>query len=216
MIKILRHLRCLRYARNEKGLSLIEMLVAMAIFVLFVGLIITSYVGIVRSLRGAEEYRVMYSEARHSFEVITEVARNSRYYDHTDDGSLGRESGYNAAGMESFSFYSEDRMAKKTFRLDADEEGLGKIVVEEGFRDDILDKVYELELPYDLHSDQIYVKDMNFFVSPLVDPYLPDSFAKADYYHPKITVSVIFAKKNVRGDEFEMQLQTSISSRVYN
>ena len=224
MFNALQHLRDVR---NQKGFSLIEMLVAMAIFVLFTGLIITSYIGIVKSLRTAEEYRVMYSEARHSFEVITEVARNSRYYDETDFSN--RRSGFSAAGMQNFSFYSEDRMSKTTFRyveealsddaLDGEvlvSESHGKIVVEEGVRDDILDDQFVLEEAYDLHSDQVFVKDLKFYVLPVVDPYLADKFTSGSFYHPKVTVVVIFAKQNARGADFEIKLQTSISSRVYN
>ena len=74
MNKIVRKFGC--EFRAKKGFSLIEMLIAMAIFVLFTGVILTSYLGIVKALRNAEDYRILYSEARHVFDVITDTARN--------------------------------------------------------------------------------------------------------------------------------------------
>lgn len=193
----------LRRLGARDGFSLIEMLVAMAIFVLFTGLILNSYLGVVRGLRVAEEYRVLYSEARHSFEVMTDLARNSRYYN--EDGV--QDGGVCSDAADEFSFYAKDGSKRSTVCYSGAAE---KLYIHEKVSGEVFSE-------YDLHAENVFVKDFEVYVTPSENPYGKDyNFSLGTYFHPKVTLVVIFARENAQGVVNEVKLQTSVSSRVYN
>jgi prepilin-type N-terminal cleavage/methylation domain-containing protein len=66
--------------KSKRGFTLIEMLIAMSVFVMFMGVVIQSYLGIVRSQQETNEYRVMYSEARYIFDKFSDEVRNGNIY----------------------------------------------------------------------------------------------------------------------------------------
>lgn len=181
----------------KKGFTLIEMLIAMVIFVIFTGLLLNSYMSVVKAIRGANEYRVMYSDARHVFDVITEVARESKYYGEKIVGAV--DPGFSPSGLSEFKFYAKD--GETTFKLD----GNRVVMIEDGGG------------PSQLHSDAVYVKDFRVYVWPLKDPYdQTEKFKLINYFHPKVTVTATFATKGSSGTEYSFDLQTTVSSRIYN
>lgn len=54
----------LRKKSNKGGFTLVELLISIMIFTIFLGIVSQSYLGIVRSQRHANEVRKMYSELR--------------------------------------------------------------------------------------------------------------------------------------------------------
>ena len=71
--------------KTKSGFTLIEMLVAMAIFVVFVGILVNSYSSIVKAYHEANDYRKMYVEARDIFETLTRELRDGMVdYEHVD------------------------------------------------------------------------------------------------------------------------------------
>lgn len=182
----------------KKGFTLIEMLIAMVIFVIFTGVLLNSYMSVVKAIRGANEYRVMYSDARHVFDEITEVARVSRYYGDELEGSDWN--GYSPAGLSEFTFYEKD----------------GKKVVFK-FENGRLIEIRDGGMPEQLLSNAVYVKNFMIYVWPLKDPYdQTEKFKLINYFHPKVTVTATFATKGASGQEYSFDLQTSVSSRIYN
>ena len=186
-----------RSARSEKGFSLIEMLVAMAIFVIFTGLLINSYMGIVKALRVTEEQRIVYSEARHVFDVLTEEARNATNY----GGVYGD---CNPNGLE---FCSAE--GKVTFVYDEYQDVL-KIIRGGAFKEA-------------LHSDEIKITSFRTYVWPEASPFvIPpdgedfDEYLKKNLYQPKVTFVATFEKVEPSGKINSYDLQTSVSLRTYN
>ncbi len=59
----------------KKGFTLVELLVSIAIFVIFLGVVSVAYIGIVRSQRQANEVRKMYSDVRTFIESLSEDMR---------------------------------------------------------------------------------------------------------------------------------------------
>ena len=189
-----------------KGFSLIEMLVAMAIFVLFTGILLTSYMGVVKALNGAEEYRILYAESRHVFDVLTDRARNATIF--TDESV-----DFGNGAMNELSFYSKDGLSKVTFKHDKDGR---KLIMKEGTKWTKDDGDF-VEKEVELHSDEISVADFNFYVWPLKNPFLYKNYDDLNsVFHPKVTFSATFEKDSPKGDVFELDLQTSVSLRIYN
>ena len=239
------------------GFSLIEMLVAMAIFMVFTGILISSYIGIVKALQGAEEYRVLYADARHVFDVITETARNSTIYpkenfpcNNDDPNSFkGEELRRKLAEspftnpLTSLEFCSKDGLTKTVFKY---EEGTGRNAVKgivgeselmsRGMGDKeigstgklIMEKLSRTSVnsPFGspeetkLYSDSIRITGFNFYVWPLKDPFAVSSYGDSkdlsNLFQPKVTFAATFERDNSKGGTYSIDLQTSVSLRVYN
>ena len=195
---------------SRGGFSLIEMLVAMAIFMLFTGVLITSYAGVIRSLRGAEEYRVLYSEARHVFDVLTDTARSGTIFS-PDCNDL--DNGFASPKVMALEFCSKDRLSKTRFEYVA--AGAGderQLVMTEFVRGKVEDSFVEQEV--ELYSDEVRVTDFAFYVWPLRDPFAVGAEAElANLFHPKVTFIATFEKDSSKSGVYELDLQTSVCLR---
>lgn len=178
----------MRRLREQKGFTLIEVLISMAIFVSFMTVLIGSYTGIVRGQRDANDYRLLYSEARTVFDKLTDEVRDSAvYYPETTQSDLILLS---KDGDKAIRFQYEPDQASVCFVED-----IGK--------------------SYFLNSDTKITK-FDVFVSPAEDPYLSENVYKdVLQFQPKVTVVVRFSKEMTNGKIYEMDLQTTISSRIY-
>lgn len=177
----------------QKGFTLIEMLVAMSIFMIFTGILMSSYTNVIKTQKEAEDYRVMYSEARKVFDSIIVELRGGvldycvEYY--SEDGGL--------------KLVAKDGLTKSKIFL---KEGIVKIG-----RGDAYENVT------DLNSSAVTVSNLQFFPYPLKDPYnLQNIDEAAVQFQPKVTVFALFGKERRNGEMFEVKLQTTVSARVYN
>lgn len=181
-----------------------EMLVAMAIFVAFIGIVINSYAVIVRSQREANEYREMYANAREVFDtVVLELREGMVDYNYYDGGVVGRQ--------DSVVLVAKDG-ASRTYLTFNDAEGVLKMR-KVGF-----DGLNELGVISDAELGEGMIEGFAFYVSPALDPYDSDSFSiDSVQFQPKVTIYGEFFKELSGAREpFMMDLQTTVSSRVYN
>jgi prepilin-type N-terminal cleavage/methylation domain-containing protein len=200
----------------QKGFTLIEMLVAMTIFVIFMGVVIQSYLGIVTSQREANEYRVMYSEARAIFDKFSDEIRNGVIsYD-----QMGAKNGIPLPDpVTRLVLFSPDQTRGVIFQyrdekigfLEFEREG-GALKTMEKFANQ-----FQLKESYLLNSDRIKVEDLNIYISPKDDPYRPENVVNNSLqYQPKVTLFAKFSKEISPGrPPLELNLQTTISSRSY-
>lgn len=197
-----------RRLKTQNGFTLVEMLIAIAIFVLFTGLILTSYLGVVRSLHDTESFRILYAEARNGMDVITEMARSSRFYG-PDDAVFRADTLGCLGGEKGPVFYSSDYSKTDAVCFD---QSAQKVIIREfknGVSTDVDGQI--------LNSSSVYVKDFDAEVFPKDNPYSADyAFNPSTYFQPKVTFTVIFAKKDTKGDELTVDLSTTISSRFYD
>lgn len=191
---------------SKKGFSLIEMLVAMAIFMLFTGVLLTSYLGIVKALRNTEDYRILYSEARHVFDVVTDTARNYKINYGTTGFAMNPVKSLeflSLDGMEKIRFDTTNGLVMEEFKCT--EANTGVVDVNSCPRNEVK-----------LYSDEITIKNFSFYVWPLEDPFAYKNFEITNNFQPKVTFSAIFDKGSAGGKKYEMELQTSVSLRNYN
>ena len=194
---------------NKRGFSLVEMLIAMAIFVVFTGVLINSYMGIVGSLRDAGKYRILYSDARHVFDVLTEESRNSTVYGE-DCNNLGFGVG------DIVEFCSVDGMKKVAFKYVEGEQSLYVEKYEKRDDADGLSGGSFLRLSGEkLHSDVVKITNFKFHVWPNRNPYSTEEISVIGLFQPKITFAGTFEQEDVKGGSFKYDLQTSVSLRVY-
>lgn len=191
------------YKKTKRGFTLIELMIAMSIFIVFTGILINSYTAIVRSQHEANEYRILYTEARKVFDVISEDLRNSV----VDYCMLPLTTG------EDMYLVSKDAMTKSHIQyLPSD---LKVRIAQEKLQKPGESVSFSNYL--DLNSQEIEVKDFNIYVTPGLDPYDQDNFEfEHTRFHPKVTVYALFEKQAKAGEPLSLDFQTTISSRVYN
>lgn len=199
----------LKKLKRQKGFTLVEMLISMAIFTMFVGIIIGSYTSIVTGQRDANEYRIMYVEARTIFETLVFELRN---------GMVDYKNQQNTVGpLEEIVLVSKDAKMRTKFVFEEGAEATGgSISMQKIVFDSTVLPVSRFDNLVKLNNE-VRVKAFKFYVSPAIDPYDPEYVAyDQNQFQPKVTIYAKFEKLFGNGKTYEMTLQTTVSSRIYN
>jgi len=194
--------------KTKSGFTLIEMLVAMAIFVVFVGILVNSYSSIVKAYHEANDYRKMYVEARDIFETLTRELRDGMVdYEHVDysfsvDNNNPTE----------WHFISKDARYRTDLKYNNISGELRLIKSDLNPGSDICIYYTPVDADGELLNPNIGINNFNLLISPVKDPY-DDANVYLDtvQFQPMVT---IYAEFEFEGHSFE--LQTSLSSRIYN
>ena len=187
--------------RNNKGFTLVEMLIAMAIFVTFIGILISSYTSIVKAQRDANQYRETYVEARQVFDVLVQELRDGMVdYQKYPAGIMGKQKDLYLISKDNSVRTHVVYKNNKTIHLE--KEFFGSAEVQKS----------------DLNSENVEISDFGLYVSPAIDPYDQDNFANdKNQFHPKVTIFAEFKKDlGPTIDPIVIDLQTTVSSRIYN
>jgi prepilin-type N-terminal cleavage/methylation domain-containing protein len=181
--------------KSNKGFTLVELLIAMAIFVMFTGIVIRSYADIVQSQRGANEYRMLYSDSRILMDkMIEDIRENSIFF-----GVDSRRS-FNSA-QDKLTLISKDSKVSTNYELID-----GQIVLSRN-----ISCGFEKE-NFVLNNERVFIEELSFYVTPSVDPYLSEnSVFNSLQFHPKVTVYL-----RVSSGKYEIDFQTTVSSRNYS
>ena len=218
--------------KGKKAFTLVELLVSMAIFVIFLGVVSTSYIGIVRSQRQANTVRKMYSEVRTLMDTMTTDMRlgspDYDCYDASSDVNKCPAEIKNKLQLESdgssvyLALINKNNFEKVFYWFDA---GAQKIKVK---RFNMVNGAWAPQADYTdqaedgfklLLADDIKVTNLTFIISPVVNPYSHDLkiVNKNQFqFQPKVTVLLSVENLNSTLPPFHLNLQTTISSRVYS
>lgn len=214
--------------REREGFTLIELMISIVIFVLFLGIVSQSYISIVRTQREANEVRKMYSDVRLVMDFLSEEIRLSSI-----DYDCYAGKGTNCEGVIAGTFFNgqTEHLAlirqgggQKTFvKLDDD----GRLVVKKLLRDGdeyIPAPGYETDYR-PLTSDRVRFEHLSFAIFPDVNPYsnevLPGSNVpiyadNGTQFQPKVTTFMTVKNSDEVSTSFDFDFQTTVSSRVYS
>jgi len=199
---------------NNKGFTLIELLIAMTIFIAFVGVLFGSYISIISGQRDANNYRIMYSEARRVFDQITQEVRNGIVYYPE-----------NTAGIVSNDYNIE---LSKIVMLSKNLDSL--VVFEKDDNNDLRfckkKMIQNLDYKYDVGDGQSYllnsagsdikISDFAIRVYPAADPYRTvNTKASSLQFQPIVHIDATFEKDLAGGNKYSLHISTSVSSRYY-
>lgn len=223
--------------KNEKlsirksGFTLIEIVVSIAVFVMFLGIIATSYVGIVRAQQQTNLTRGAIAEARNFMESLAQDFRLG-----TIDYKCYDEAFLNNAQIECPIAHEPFFRTKKLFLALVDRSNSRKNIywfdsdaktvklrkfegfINNGFVSWIAQKGYE-DGWRALFSNDVKIEKAFFDVFPPLEPYSSENYQKNQYqFQPYVTVfmALNLAKANFSKEALLLNLQTSFSSRVYN
>ncbi len=218
--------------RLKKGFTLIELLVSIVIFVMFLGIVSSSYVNIVRAQREANEVRRMYSDVRNFVDSLSEEVRLGTidyecYLDVTDSAA---DVTYDSATICPGGFFGiadgrstdlalvrKDGLQKTIFHYDStvkevtvkkfEKDRSGVWSPAPGFNAGVTDAM----------GATVQVESLSFAINPDVNPYSQDNYYKNEkQFQPKVTVFMKVKNGANTKSQFSLDFQTSISSRVYS
>jgi len=204
---------------NRKGFTLAEILVAMAIFAIFITVMMGSYISLVKAQRDADDYRIMYSEARRIMDQITtSVRNNSVLYSFIDPTTAiksyygDEQEHYYEQGRSELTLISKDGKTVYKFQKLQDDNNLKLETI--SFNDDGSSNLDECP-PKNLNSNKINIKKFLVYVSPSGDPYDEENISKVEMqFQPRITIFIEFERIG-RAGTYTLPMQTTISSRFY-
>lgn len=200
----------------QKGFTLVEMLISMAIFMTFTGILISSYTGIIRSQRDANLYREMYVQGRQVMETLVQELRDGM----VDYGTINPpNSGFKTMSDGEIYLISRDGATKTHVTYGEDTVKLIKSRLVLG-NQPAIDAVYAPDINPILLNDAKSVKVTKFriYYSPKIDPYDPKNVNYGtSQFQPRVTIYAEFTKDlGPNREPYVMDLQTTVSSRVYN
>jgi prepilin-type N-terminal cleavage/methylation domain-containing protein len=202
--------------KKQKGFTLIELLIAMSIFLIFLVIVIGSYTGIVRAQRDANEHRIMYVEARKVFDSLVWELRDGvvdySYYQENNNNNLITNGGTELVLVSK----DGDERTKIEHRYSEDDGGV--VVLKKASSEDIDWSDFDFSQETVLNDpSRVSVEDFKMFVSPSGNPYdLSVDYNPANQFHPQVTVYAKFKREISALRSYEMVLQTTVSSRIYN
>lgn len=222
---------------NTHAFTLVELIISMLVFTIFIGIISTVYLTVSRSLRHASEVRKVYAEARFLMDRVTQDVRlytiDYACYEDSADGVI--DHGTNLYGeckeiqliptegrMQTLPLISADGMHRVVYRfgsidnpnafsvLELDLNELGEWIAADGYYSGFQEFL----------MDKVAIEDVHFTIWPLKSPYfanpLTGVFEDEYQYQPSVHV-VIGARSTstILPDVVQVLMQSTISSRVY-
>ncbi|MEZ4087562.1 MAG: type II secretion system protein [Candidatus Gracilibacteria bacterium] len=213
---------------ERRGFTLIELMISIVIFVIFLGIVSQSYISIVRAQRRANEIRKMYSDVRIALDYISEEVRLSSI-----DYACYEGTGTNCEGVIQGTLFggSTDHLAlvrqggtEKTF-VKLDDEGhlvVKRLIRQEG--EYVPAPGYETGY-VSLTGDNVVFDHLSFSIFPDLNPYSNENIPGTDtpiyadngtQFQPKVGVYMSASSPEGSAIEFDFDFQTTISSRVYS
>lgn len=219
-----------RVARS--GFTLIEVLISLTIFVIFVTTMSSTYLYIARSQREANSIRAMYSDLRYVMTLVGDEARAKTidyacYPSRNLAGSFSPKCNdvrASAGSIDYLALIDRSSTNRTIFKIAEDGEGTKQLQVYKenktydvnGLETWVADEGYTGGYqPIEL--DNIKLEGFKFEIAPLADPFDPDNVACGPVqFQPSVTVNASISGSNPEVTNFHLDIQTSLSSRVYN
>jgi len=228
----------------RKGFTLIELLISLVIFVIFMGVVASSFVSIVRAQKETNEIRKMYAEVRAFVDLVSEEARlgtidyecypaatqfktnlqiqpsiQAQAYNQ-DVCPVQIDDAISADGRTSvLALVRKDGMQKTVFRYDSAAKTVKVVKYEAGSGGTwVLAPGYDANFS-DAMGTLVKVDRLSFAINPDVNPYGGGQGVysnNAKQFQPKVTLFMSVSGRKDTVTPLSIDFQTTISSRVYS
>lgn len=216
--------------RPVRAFTLVELIVSMLLFTIFIGVVTSTYLSVSRSLRQSAEIRQVYGQARFVMDRFTQDVRlNTIDYACFEDLSNGYDyqtnlyheceaANLSAEGETSaLALISSDGLHRTVYAFDETEglsvleldwdETSGEWVASSGYAEGA--QLFQFE--------GAELASVQFMVKPLSSPYDSDHYSDAaTQYQPSVHVMILArSTSSILDEAVQVRLQSTISSRVY-
>ena len=205
----------------KKGFTLLELVISMSIFLIFLTAIFSSFITITQTQRKANLSRQNLSEAREIFNQINqEFKEKSIDYNcySTNDNTCINSSLEGQNEINEIALISNNGLERVIFRKEFDEDesrwNITSLIQERGniTQDWSVSAISSGEL----HSNELKISDAKFILGPNKNPYLMDPEIAANskiQYQPNVHVILNVAREN---ESNPIILQSTFTNRKYN
>lgn len=210
------------FRNRPRAFTLVELIISMTIFTIFIGVVTTTYLSISRSLRHAAEVRQVYGEARFLMDKLTQDVRlNTIDYACLEDPAYGTTV-YGECALDQLSsegvtsvlpLISADGEHRIVYHFEG--EGIFSVLKLDwdGNQWNAMEGYYTGFQPFEM--DSVVLDSVQFMVKPLTSPYDHTS-DNAAQYQPSVHVMILAkSTSTLLDDVLQVQMQSTISSRVY-
>lgn len=202
----------------KKGFTLLELTIAITVFVIFITVIFSSALYIMKAQREANEERKVYEESQFLLEFFAQNIRNGTpdyecYQDPSDlcnGQNLVTNKGLSDGVLALLLANGGERIIFK--KLDDGSLGfLRQISTPSGFQNVIGFTDFKV-----LNQDTVFVESLQFLITPVKDPFI--ALEDNQYqYQPRVTIFMdLKGKSRIRPQGIRLKVQTTFSSRIYN
>lgn len=197
--------------RNKDAFTLVEMVIAITVFTIFIGFVMASYLAFHRAQQEAGVQRSLIFEAQGVMEILSDAVKENKidYEAYQSSKSWSGDVLGTAVGRYyDFGFGSDVLSDGDLYLVTADGEDLV-------FAWDENERALSMN-GVKMHSDAVTVKYLNFEIFPDVDPYDAENSTNDDVqFQPIVQVTATFATPGRVREEVTLDFQTSITSRFY-
>jgi prepilin-type N-terminal cleavage/methylation domain-containing protein len=204
--------------QNRKGFTLIEMIISLGIFMLFLTAIFGTYIQITGLQQKTNLSREAIAEAREVMTFISEEVKD-KAIDYTCYADLFPcVNGINGNTVEEISLISKDGLERTIIKKirDSQTSQIYLTTLNQSRTNTANDQWIDQTQESKLHSDTLAFNDVIFQITPNLDPFSNSiEIASRDelQYQPVIHVNLNVARPESKST---IVLETSISSRIYN
>lgn len=190
-----------RSARNAKGFTLIELMIAMVVFVIFITVMFSTYLYIARAQRDANEERKAIEEAQFLLdEMVRTVRAGTVDYDCYTAADVCGVLPANGHAGDVLAVRLRDTGERVLFKKDS----VNALTVENSSG---------LQT---LSHEKMTVERLEFLITPSADPYMNVSLNQFQY-QPRVSIFLeMKAPARSRPDGIRIPVQTTVSSRFYS
>lgn len=210
---------------NKTGFTLIEMVVAITIFTIFISMLAGTYLYIARAQSDVGEIRKVYSSTRDTVETIINIARESEVYYDCYSEVIGEIPECNTTVDLSLSAVIEDLVLIDNSGEEVvvfttyEDEGISYVGVKEyEFSESSSSWVEKTDYVFDylpISSNEMTVKSLYFRIFPYGDP--QENYDTLAYqYQPHVTIFMTASGNTSVNSDLTFDLQTTVSTRQYD
>lgn len=215
---------------KRKGFTLLEIVIALGIFMLFMGAVLNTFISLISVQQKANLSREGMSEAKEIMNFISVEAREKRidYFCNPESTGIRQTDSQTAIGLQCainpdntvLVFVSNNGLERLIIQKEDNDETIEqpdiKVSAQIQRRDNIFSSWQDIStIP--LHSDRLRIKNIEATITPDQDPY---NFAQTPtvIQHPvaQIRLEIYRNAQNPDGETEPIIIQTSVSSRAYS
>lgn len=204
--------------RIRKGFTLLELTIALTVFVIFVTVIFSSVFFLMKAQREANEERKVYEESQFLLEFLAQNIRTGTpdydCYENPSDLCNGQNLVTNKGLSDGILALLLANGGERIIFKKGDDGSLGflrQISTPLGFQNVTGFTDFKV-----LNQDTIFVESLQFFITPVKNSFI--ALEDNQYqYQPRVTVFMdLKGKSRIRPQGILLSVQTTFSSRVYN